>query len=158
MLMTAPPSAARSIRPPVLLYPLGLWLLLAVLAVVNAALRELVIIPRVGEYAGHVVSTVLLVGIISVVSALYFTMSTIDYTRMELVLVGGLWVALTVGFEFLVGYLEGIPVEETVAQYNVLAGRVWIVVPITLFVAPLLFGWYVADRSDRAAARESEQR
>lgn len=35
------------------------------------------------------------------------------------------WVVLTVGFEFLIGYLEGVPVSETVAQYDVLAGQVW---------------------------------
>lgn len=49
-------------------------------------------------------------------------------------------VILTVGFEFLVGNVEGTPVSVTLGQYDVLAGQVWIAVPITLFVAPLLFG------------------
>jgi hypothetical protein len=35
-------------------------------------------------------------------------------------------------------------VSETVAQYDVLAGQVWILVPLTLLVAPLLFGWALA--------------
>jgi len=48
---------------------------------------------------------------------------------------------LTVGFEFLVGFLEGTPPSETIAQYNVLAGQVWIVVPLTLLVAPLGVSW-----------------
>lgn len=63
---------------------------------------------------------------------------------MELLLVGVLWTVLTVGFEFLVGYVEGTPVSVTLGQYDVLAGQVWIAVPLTLLLAPLLFGGYFA--------------
>lgn len=134
---------AATIRPRVFVYPLGIWVLMAVVAVVNGGLRELVIIPRVGEYRGHVLSTALLAGAILVISYLYFMTTAIDYTWGELLLVGVLWMVMTVGFEFVVGYFEGTPVEVTLAQYNVLAGQVWIVVPLTLLLAPLLFGWYL---------------
>jgi len=137
-------GTTQSIRPSVFLYPLGVWILMAVLAVVNGAFREIAIIPRTGEYVGHVVSTVLLIVAILAVSGLYFSNTPIEYTRVELLLVGVGWTVLTVGFEFLVGHVEGTPVSETVAQYDVLAGRVWILVPLTLLVAPLLFGWVVA--------------
>jgi hypothetical protein len=30
-------------------------------------------------------------------------------------------------------------------QYDVLAGQVWIAVPLTLLLAPLLFGWYLSS-------------
>lgn len=134
---------ARSVRPTVLLYPLGVWVVMAVVAVVNGVFRETVLVPLVGDYPGHVLSTALLAGAILVVSFLYFANTAIDYTRVELGLVGAIWVVLTVGFEFLVGYLEGTPVEETLAQYDVLAGQVWILVPLALLLAPLLFGWYL---------------
>ena len=130
----------RRVRPGALLPPLGLWVLLAGIAVANGVFREAVIIPRVGEYNGHVLSTALLVAAILLVSSLYFRNTTRSYTRQELVVVGVLWVALTVGFEFLVGYLEGASVEATLAQYDVFAGQVWIIVPLTLLVAPVLFG------------------
>ena len=51
---------------------------------------------------------------------------------------------LTVGFEFLVGYIEETPVSVTLGQYDVLAGQVWIAVPVTLLVSPLVFGWYLS--------------
>ena len=137
-------TATQSIRPSVFLYPLGVWVAMAVLAVANGAFRETVLVPRIGEYAGHVVSTVLLVVTILAVSGLYFANTPIEYTRIELLLIGVGWTALTVGFEFLVGRLEGTPVSETVAQYDVLAGQVWILVPLTLLVAPPLFGWVFA--------------
>lgn len=139
-----PAAQRRSVQPTAIVYPLGLWIVMAVLAVINGIFRETVIIPRVGEYSGHLLSTALLVVAILALSAGYFAYTVIEYTRTERLLVGMVWVVLTVGFEFLIGYLEGIPVSETIAQYDVLAGQVWIVVPITLLAAPLLFGAYFA--------------
>lgn len=132
--------SAQSIRPDVLLYPLGVWVVMAVVAVVNGGFREVVLIPRVGEYAGHVLSTALLVAAILLVSFVYFRRTPIEYAHLELLAVGVLWTVLTVGFEFLVGYAEGTPVSVTLGQYDVLAGQVWIAVPVTLLVSPLLFG------------------
>ena len=133
------------IRPRVFLYPLGIWLLMAVVAVANGVFRETVIIPRIGDYPGHVVSTVILVTAILVIAFLYFTNTGIVYTRAEPLLVGLGWAVLTVGFEFLVGYLEDTPVSVTLGQYNVFAGQVWILVPLTLLVSPFLFGWYLTS-------------
>jgi hypothetical protein len=133
-----------SIRPSVLLYPLGVWVGMAVVAVLNGGFREVVLVPRVGEYAGHVLSTALLVVAILFVSFAYFSRTPVDYAQSELVLVGVLWTVLTVGFEFVVGYVEGTPVSVTLGQYDVLAGQVWIAVPIALLVSPVLFGWYLA--------------
>lgn len=121
---------------------------MAVIAVINGIFREVVLIPWVGEQIGHVVSTALLIAAIVVLSYFYFTKSVIDYAQTELVVIGVVWVVLTVGFEFLVGYLEGIPVSETVAQYDILAGQVWVFVPLALLIAPLVFGSYL-DRSNR---------
>lgn len=142
---TAPTTGTRSIRASALVYPLGIWMLMAVVAVLNGVLRETVIIPRVGEYPGHVISTALLVGAILLLSYLYFSKTSAEYTQTELVLVGVVWTVLTVGFEFLVGYLEGTPVSVTLGQYDVLAGQIWILVPLTLLVAPLLFGSGLLD-------------
>ncbi|WP_331232620.1 hypothetical protein [Natronorarus salvus] len=137
-----------AVRASVFSFPLGLWMMMAVVAISNGVVRETVLIPRVGEYIGHLVSTAILITAILVLSYAYFRKSSINYTQTELLLVGVLWVVLTVGLEFLIGHLEGIPVSETLAQYNVFAGYVWILVPLTLLVAPLLFGSYLAARRD----------
>lgn len=136
---------AQPIRPRALLYPLGVWVVMAVVAIVNGGFREVFLIPRVGSYRGHVLSTALLVGAILIISFVYFSRTVIDYSQGELLVVGVLWTVLTVGFEFVVGYVEGTPVSVTLGQYDVLAGQVWIAVPLTLLFAPLLFGWYLAS-------------
>lgn len=138
-----PTVQRRPLRLAAIVYPLGLWVAMAALAVANGVFREMVIIPQVGSYPGHLISTTLLVVAILMLSAGYFAYTTIDYARTELLLVGMTWVVLTVGFEFLIGYLEGVPVSDTVAQYDVLGGQVWILVPLSLLVAPLLFGTYL---------------
>lgn len=135
-------GALDSIRPRVFVFPLGVWVVMAIVAILNGGFREVLLIPRIGDYAGHVLSTGLLVVAILGISFAYFQWTSIEYRFVELVLVGVLWTVLTVGFEFLVGYVEGTPVSVTLGQYNVLAGQVWIVVPLTLLSAPLLFGWY----------------
>ena len=132
-----------TVRPTVFVYPLGLWVLMAAVAVLNGGFREFALIPRVGEYVGHLLSTAVLVGAILLLSGLFFWWSPTAHSRLELLLIGVIWTMLTVGFEFLVGYLEGTPVSTTLGQYNVLAGQVWIAVPITLLFAPLLCGWFL---------------
>jgi hypothetical protein len=135
----------QSVRPRVLLYPLGAWIVMAVVAILNGGFREVVLIPRMGDYAAHVLSTGLLVVAILGISSTYFQWVAIEYLYVELVFIGVLWTVLTVGFEFLVGYVEATPVSVTLGQYDVLAGQVWIAVPLTLLFAPLLFGWYLSS-------------
>ncbi|MFW5938061.1 MAG: hypothetical protein ACOCQU_03170 [Halolamina sp.] len=142
--MTTVASSLQTVRPAVLLAPFAVWVGMAVVAVVNGVFRETVMVPRMDEYAAHVLSTSLLVGAILAVSFAYFRWTTVEYALAELVIVGVGWTVLTVGFEFLVGAVEGTPVSVTIGQYDVLAGEVWIAVPLTLLLAPMLFGWYLS--------------
>lgn len=139
---TARQSGVRTHR---LVRPLAVWLGIAFLAVCNGVVRELVIAPRTTPYAAHVISTLLLVGIVLGVSYWYF--SDTDYTRVELLAIGVVWVVLTVVFEFGVGYVEDGSIQPVLDQYDVLAGQIWVLVLLALFVAPLLIGeWLAPDR------------
>ena len=113
---------------------------MAVLAVLNGGFREVVLVSRFGHRVAHLLSTALLVAAVLLVVYGFFRSTSVDYRRIELAAVAVCWTALTVGFEFLVGYVEGTSVSVTLGQYDVLAGQVWIAVPLTLLVAPLLFG------------------
>lgn len=135
----------EAIRPHVLLAPLGVWVVMAIVAVLNGGLREVVLIPRIGEYPAHVLSTAALVLAILLISLLFFRRAAVEYQYGELIAIGIGWTILTVGFEFVVGYLEETPVSVTLGQYDVFAGQVWIAVPLTLLFSPLLFGWYLAS-------------
>ncbi len=115
-----------------------IWLGLLVLAIVNGVLRVAVLVPRIGEEPGRVVSTGILCGLIFVVS--FFSTRWISPRgSRDALTISGLWVILTVSFEFLAGhYLFGNPWEQLLADYNLPQGRVWILALVTTFVSPLL--------------------
>ena len=108
------------------------------LAVVNGAVRQAWLIPRVGEAAGHAISSVSLSGAILVLSWLAIEWINPASTR-DAFLVGVVWLALTLAFEFLAGhYLFRKPWNELLADYDILAGRIWVLVLVTTMLAPLL--------------------
>ena len=87
------------------------WFLFLLLAIMNGALRNAVLTPRLGEFWGHITSTILLSTAMLVVTWL-----TIEWIRparsTEALLIGGGWALMTVAFEFLAGhYVFGSPWE-----------------------------------------------
>lgn len=96
-----------------------------------------------GDYWGHVTSTVTFLADLAVVSYLYFGRYT-DHTVGELVVIGILWPVMTIAFEFGFGhYVMGDTWDALFADYNLLAGRVWLLVPFAMAVVPILFGRYL---------------
>jgi len=125
----------------ILLYALGVWFILVIVAILNGVCRNAFISPKVGEYAGHVISTIIFICIILAATYLFLSMLRIDYTVIDLLLVGTLWLVLTVLFEFVFGhYVVGHSWDKLLADYNILQGRVWVLVLLTEFISPLLFG------------------
>lgn len=122
-----------------LLRALALWFLILLGAVLNGGLRQRVLVPWLGESFGHVLSALFLSLIVVVVTALFATFLHLVSSR-EAWLVGGFWLILTVAFEFLAGhFVFGAPWEKLLADYNLAAGRIWILVLATTFLAPRLF-------------------
>ena len=77
--------------------------------------------PRFGEQGGYIGSTAILCAAIILVA--FFSISWIGpKDRLEALVVGTVWVALTVAFEFLPGhYVFGKSWERLIADYNVFA-------------------------------------
>lgn len=114
------------------------WFGLVVAAFANGTVRELALRPRVAEATAHLISVGLLSAIILIVS-----WSTVAWIRprssSDAWRVGVLWLALTIAFEFLAGhYLFGAPWSRLRADYNLLRGRIWLVVLMTTLAAPIL--------------------
>ncbi len=125
----------------IFLYAFGIWLILGIVAILNAGLRNSFITPRVGEHGGHVISTIIFICVILVATYLFVSKLKFDYTNTDLLLVGTLWLILTISFEFVFGhYVMDNSWDTLLADYNILKGRVWSLVLLTEFIAPLLFG------------------
>lgn len=112
------------------------WFLLLILAVLNGGVRDTWLSPRLGDTVGRALSTLLLWLI------LLTTWMTIGWIRpattREALRAGTLWLALTLSFEFVVGhYGFGKPWAELLADYDVRRGRIWVLVLVVTFLAPL---------------------
>jgi len=117
-----------------------IWFVLMVGAIANGAMRITFITPLTGEAVGHVISTALLGAII-----LGITWASIGWigpgSTQQVLGIGMSWLLMTLAFEFGVGGLiSHRSWPEMLADYNVLKGRVWVVVPIITFLAP----WWMA--------------
>lgn len=124
-----------------LLRALAVWLLLLVIAVGAGALREGLLVPRIGDAAAHVVGTVLVVALFVVAIGLSVEWIVPSLATGSLVRVGVGWTVLTVAFELALGRLVmGLPWNELLREYDVLAGRVWILVPLTTLLVPWILG------------------
>jgi hypothetical protein len=115
------------------------WVPMVLIAIANAFLRENVFAKRLSELQAHQVSTatgVLLFGIyIWVITRIWRPGSP-----GQAFIIGLIWLGLTVAFEFLFGrYVVGHPWSRLFHDYNLLAGRVWVMVLIWVTLAPYVF-------------------
>lgn len=120
-----------------LLKSLFAWLGILVLAVANGALREAVLIPLLGKVSGLVLSGVLLsLAIILVAYVLVRASPKIGLSQS--LLVGILWLALTLVFEFSFGlYVQNKPLSDVLEAYTFKEGNIWPVVLLVTLLAPL---------------------
>jgi len=115
------------------------WVGMLGIAIANGALRQATFGTVLPELRAHQLSTLIgsvLMGAFMWVVLRWWPPSS----RREAIAIGLLWVSLTVAFEFFMGLvLLGRPVAQVLADYNVFAGRVWVLFLLWLTVAPWLF-------------------
>jgi hypothetical protein len=113
------------------------WLGMPVMAILNAIIREKVYKDTLGELASHQLSTITLIIFIGVYTWLVSLGWKIESARQAFT-VGGIWLVLTVCFEFSFGRLVmKHPWGRLFHDYNIIKGRVWILVLVWTLLAPL---------------------
>lgn len=115
------------------------WIPMVLIAIFNASIRELVYGKYLSELRAHQVSTVIGIFLFGLYIWIITNIWQIQSTTQAL-MIGLIWLGLTVAFEFLFGhYVMHHPWSKLLADYNLLAGRVWIFVLIWTAIAPLIF-------------------
>jgi len=115
------------------------WVGMAIVAILNGALREKVYGPFMGELSAHQLST--LMGLILLGAYIWILTGAcqIQSSRQALV-IGGMWLIMTIVFEFIFGhYVIRHPWDRLFRDYNLLKGRIWSFVLIWTAVAPYTF-------------------
>ena len=134
--MTGPRSAAQQERLRVRwLWLLG-WLGMLVLAMLNATLRVAVVQPVVGETVARAFATVLLLAALTAWTWFLHGRRPLPDARTAWS-VGAVWVVLTLSFEFgFGGLVEGLSWSTMLGDYDVTAGRIWVLVPLWTLALP----------------------
>jgi len=114
-----------------------LWIPMIVIAFANATFRQLVFIKYTNELRAHQLSTLTLVVLCSIYVWLIFSNLHVQ-TSADALLAGGLWVILTVLFEFTLGFLTGRSLPYMLHDYDLSTGRIWPLFLFWLFLLPFL--------------------
>jgi hypothetical protein len=115
------------------------WIPMMAIGIINGTLRVVTYGKVLSELRAHQVSTitgVFLMGLYIWIILSFWTPNSLQHA----LLIGILWLGLTVAFEFLFGhYIAGHSWSQLLRDYNLFAGRIWLLVLIWITIAPLLF-------------------
>lgn len=118
----------------------GVWLLMLLAAFINGAIREMLIVPRVGEYIGHVIGVVGLSGVVFALAGFFVNVFG-PFTSGTLLGVGIFWLGLSLLFEFgFFHYARHEPWPKLLADYNIFRGRLLLVVWLSTLFSPWVWG------------------
>ena len=112
-----------------------IWVLFIPLAILNGALRESFLIPRIGESGAELVSALILCSLIFIITLILIPRigKVEEKTYWK---IGALWVVLTVVFETVLGLAMGYSFSEVLSAYNIMAGNLWLLVVLFIGIAP----------------------
>lgn len=109
-----------------------------VLAVINGTARDLWYKNYTEELAARQISTVTLLLLFAVY--IWFVIKRYPpATSEQAITVGILWLVLTLVFEFGMGYMSGKTWPQMLEDYNIVKGRLWVLIPVWVALAPYLF-------------------
>ena len=114
------------------------WVGMVILAIFNGIIREKVYAQYMSELVAHQLST--LIAIILFGIYVYFLTGIVQiHSVKQALLIGGIWLSMTVIFEFVFGhFVAGHSWSRLFMDYNLFRGRVWILVLLWTFIIPYL--------------------
>jgi len=113
------------------------WLLMMVIETIHGVLRNLLLVPLVGDLRarqfGVFIGSALILGI---------AVLLIDWIRpssvRELLVIGAMWLALTLAFEFGLGHALGRPWNALLSDYDLTRGGLLSIGMVVLALSPWL--------------------
>jgi hypothetical protein len=114
------------------------WLPMVFIAIINGTIRDMTYKNCLGDLTAHQVSTftgMILFGIYIWIISLRWKLES----ARQALIVGFIWLALTVAFEFLFfHFVAGHPWSLLLDNYNILEGRVWVLILLFITIAPYI--------------------
>ncbi len=116
-----------------------LWFPMVIIAIINGTIRQLFYTKFFNELHSHQLSV--LSGIILFAVYIWIITGIWEIESSEqAILIGLLWLGMTIIFEFLFGhFVMGNSWEKLFADYNFLKGRLWVIVLLWTAISPYIF-------------------
>lgn len=125
--------------PRFLIHGLVAWAVLPVLALGNAALREIMLVPTLGAAGALPLSGLVLTALVFAVAGVLHAMSHQPRTAGDLWGLGAIWLALTASFEMaLIAATGGASTDTLFAALDPSGGNLFALVLVATFLAPRL--------------------
>jgi len=112
------------------------WFPMIIIAIANGLFREKVLAKRLNELQAHQASTFFMIVLFGIYVWVLLKVWEPESVKQAL-MIGVFWLLLTVVFEFLFGhYVVGHSWDKLLQDYNIVKGRVWVLVLIWITIAP----------------------
>lgn len=116
------------------------------IAIANGLFRERFLANRLSELQAHQLSTASMIVLFGIYVWIVFRIWT-PMSASQAITIGLIWLVLTVIFEFLFGhYVAGHSWDRLLQDYNILEGRVWILVLVWITIAPYIMYHILSDQ------------
>ncbi len=118
-----------------LLAAVGWWFVLLVAIALLGGLRDMVLQPRIGELAAHQIGT--LAACAAAFALIVLFVRWRQPTETQAWTIGVLWLGMCLAFEFgFFHYVAGRPWSELLRDYDLLHGRLLLLLWVTTLVGP----------------------
>jgi len=125
------------------------WFPMVLIGIINGIIRQSVYGPSMSELTAHQVSTVTGITLLGFYVWVLTRRWRVRSAR-QAISIGLIWFALTVAFEFLFGhFVLGHPWSRLLHDYDILDGRLWILVLLWTTAAPYVFYRFGAASGSR---------
>lgn len=115
------------------------WFLLLIAAVTNGIIRQSFFAGKMEELAAHQLSTFTGILLFALIIWGLSRVWPLD-SAAQAWTIGFIWLGMTLAFEFLFfHYVGGKPWDVLLQDYNILEGRIWLLIPLWVTVAPYVF-------------------
>ncbi len=119
-----------------------LWFPMLLLAILNGTARDLWYKKFVGDLTAHQISTFSLILLFGLYIYLMLSISP-PHSNSQAILIGIMWLIMTLIFEFGFGRFRGKSWSALFGDYNILKGRIWILIPLWVAIAPYIIYKYL---------------
>lgn len=115
-----------------------MWFAFIPVPIINGILRESWYKAKIGELGTNIVGVSFLSLMWILYTFLFFKNQILEFTNSKLLIIGFMWLAMTLVFEFGIGLFAGRSWSYMLADYNILKGRLWPVFLLFVLLSPFV--------------------